>query len=86
MKKAKPKYIGSIVVVRQTARDSYILAKLTGAILALRYTVFYVISYHPQSIVYNKITKLVEQTVWELDKLVYIHLEEDLPSNPTDSD
>jgi hypothetical protein len=45
-RKTKPRWIGPMVIVRQTTHGAYILAEIDGAISKLRFAAFCVIPYH----------------------------------------
>ena len=47
-RKTKPRYLGPMVVLRQTTGGSYLLAELDGAVSRLRYTAFRLIPYYPR--------------------------------------
>ena len=47
-RKTKLRYIGPMVVLRQTTGGSYLLAELDGAVSKLRYAAFRVIPYYPR--------------------------------------
>ncbi|KAF8574350.1 hypothetical protein K439DRAFT_1372717, partial [Ramaria rubella] len=48
LQKCKPRYLGPMVVVRQTHNSAYCLAELTGAVAKLPYATFCLIPSHPQ--------------------------------------
>ena len=45
--KSKPRYLGLMVVIRQTKGGLYILAKLDGTVSAMRFAAFQIIPYFP---------------------------------------
>ncbi|EJU02689.1 hypothetical protein DACRYDRAFT_32542, partial [Dacryopinax primogenitus] len=47
--KSKPQFLGPMVVVTHTARGSYVIANLDGAILKAQIVQFQVYPYHQQS-------------------------------------
>ena len=75
-RKAKPKYLGPMVVVRRTNGGSYILAEPTGAISALRYAAFRVIPYHARSRIIESIEHLTQKSTKELNEMAQDSTEE----------
>ena len=75
-RKAKPRYLGPMVVVRRTRGGAYILAEPTGAISALRYAAFRVIPYHARTSIIPDIESFVSKTTRELDRLAAKHTAE----------
>lgn len=72
-RKAKPKYLGPMVVVRRTRGGAYILAELSGAISALRYAAFRVIPYHPRPSIIESLPSFLDHPDPDLDRLSQIH-------------
>ena len=68
-RKTKPRYIGPMVVVRRTLGGSYVLAELDGAIGKTRYAAFRLVPYHPRSTLAIPVTKLIEGTEGEKERM-----------------
>ena len=60
--KAKPCYIGSMVIVHHTQNRSYCLAELNRTILNLHFVAFCVVSYHACSCTSISVTCLVDES------------------------
>ena len=79
----KPRYFGLIVVLRQTFRGFYLLAKLDGAISKLWYAAFRLLPYYPRtkiSILVMDLTKLGNQ------ELVNYEAEENVKCDKKDNE
>jgi hypothetical protein len=59
--KAKPHYLGTIVVLRRMQNGSYRLAKLDGTVLNLRFATFCLVPYHARSRLLISVTCLVDR-------------------------
>jgi hypothetical protein len=59
-RKAKPRYVGPMVVVRRTQNGSYRLAELDGTISNLRFVAFRLVPYHAHSRTSIPVTRLVD--------------------------
>ena len=56
-----------MVVLRRTARGSYLLAELDDAISKLRYAAFHLVPYHPRTKISIRVTDVTRLTDEELD-------------------
>src|SRR6266702_8927969 len=61
-RKAKPRYIGPMVVVRRTQNGSYRLAELDGAVSNLRFAAFHLVPYHACTRTSIPVTCLVDRS------------------------
>ena len=61
-RKAKPRYIGPMVVIRRTQNGSYRLAELDGTISNLRFAAFHLVPYHAHSCTSIPVTRLVDRS------------------------
>ncbi|KAL5532961.1 hypothetical protein ACEPAF_4735 [Sanghuangporus sanghuang] len=77
-RKTKPKYLGPMIVVRRTKGGSYVLAEANGAISALRYAAFRVISYHARTRIIDSVEDLTQKSTPELDNLAQETAADDL--------
>jgi integrase-like protein/reverse transcriptase-like protein/aspartyl protease len=60
-RKAKPRYIGPMVVLRRTQNGSYRLAELDGTVSNLRFAAFRLVPYHARSRSAIPVTRLVDR-------------------------
>jgi len=72
-RKAKPRYIGPMVVLRRTQNGSYRLAELDGTVLNLRFAAFRLVPYHARSRSSIPVTRLVDR-----DDLARVNTDEDI--------
>ncbi len=72
-RKAKPRYIGPMVVVRRTQNRSYRLTELDGAVSNLRFTAFRLVPYYARSHSSIPVTHLIDR-----NNLTRIHADEDI--------
>ncbi|KAF8548027.1 hypothetical protein OG21DRAFT_1489718 [Imleria badia] len=75
-RKMKPRYLGPMVVLRQTTGGSYILAELDGMVSKLRYTAFRLLPYYPCFQTDIPVTELTGLGDEDLDKLAGADIEE----------
>jgi hypothetical protein len=61
-RKAKPRYVGPMVVVRRTQNGSYRLAELDGTISNLRFAAFRLVPYHARLRTSIPVTRLVDRS------------------------
>ena len=61
-RKAKPRYLGPMVVIRRTQNGSYRLAELDGTISNLRFAAFRLVPYHARSRTTIPVTRLVDRS------------------------
>ena len=61
-RKAKPRYLGPMVVIRRMQNGSYRLAKLDGTISNLRFAAFRLVPYHTRSHTTIPVTRLVDRS------------------------
>ena len=61
-RKAKPRYVGPMVVVRRTQNGSYRLAELDGTISNLHFAAFRLVPYHARSRSSIPVTRLVDRS------------------------
>ncbi len=61
-RKAKPRYIGPMVVVRRTQNGSYRLAELDGTISNLCFAAFRLVPYHARTRTSIPVTRLVDRS------------------------
>ena len=71
--KAKPRYIGPMVVLRRTKNGSYCLAELDGTISNLRFAAFCLVPYHARSRSSISVTCLVDR-----NDLARVNIDEDI--------
>ena len=72
-RKAKPRYIGPMVVLRRTKNGSYRLAELDGTISNLRFATFRLVPYHARSRSSISVTRLVDR-----DDLARVNADDDV--------
>ena len=72
----KPRYLGPMVVLRQTTNRSYLLAELDGVVSRLRYAAFWLIPYYSRLSSVICITELTDTDDENLDKLAGEDVEE----------
>ena len=72
-RKAKPRYIGPMVVLRRTKNGSYRLAELDGTISNLRFAAFRLVPYHARSRSSISVTRLVDR-----DDLARVNADDDV--------
>jgi hypothetical protein len=60
-RKTKPRYLGPMVVVRQTHAGSYRLAELDGAVSELRYAAFRLVPYFARSRAFIPVTRVLDR-------------------------
>lgn len=60
-RKAKPRYLGPLAVVRRTAGGSYELTELNGAVSLHRYAAFRLVPYFPRSKLAVPVTSIIEE-------------------------
>ena len=72
-RKAKPRYIGPMVVLRRTKNGSYRLAELDGTISNLRFAAFRLVPYHARSRSSISVTHLVDR-----DDLARVNADDDV--------
>lgn len=65
-RKAKPKYLGPLAVVRRTQAGTYILAELDGAVSRLRYAAFRLIPYFARTSLSVPVTKIIDNDPSEM--------------------
>lgn len=70
-RKAKPRYLGPMVVLRRTRGGSYILGEVDGAVSKLRYAAFRVIPYHARSRTLLSVTELTKLSPEELETMTH---------------
>ena len=80
-RKAKPRYMGPMVVLRYTQNGSYRLAELNGTVSNLRYAAFHLILYHTRLCSSIPVTCLVNR-----DDLACVIANEDVIRADSDSD
>lgn len=78
--KMKPRYIGPMVVVRQTKSGSYILSEVSGAIAEHRFAAHRLVPYFRRNEITLPVTTLVGKTTKQLDDMV---AEDDAPDEYT---
>ena len=76
--KTKPRYLGPMVVLRQTIGSSYLLAELDGSVSRLRYAAFRLAPYHPRDHARMEVTTMTGMEDEELDRLAEDESEEDV--------
>lgn len=59
-RKSKPRYLGPMVVVRETAGGSFILSELDGAVSTMRFAAFRLVPYFPRSDLDIPVTDIVK--------------------------
>ena len=64
--KTMPRYLGPMVVIRQTRGNSYILAELDGTISKLKYAAYWLFPYRPRNPNNIQVTKIVSLTDEEM--------------------
>jgi hypothetical protein len=69
--KTKPRYLGPMVVIRQTLGGSYILGELDGSLSKLRYAAFRLIPYMPRDLRSIPVTRLMDIPQEELEKITH---------------
>ncbi len=59
--KAKPRYMGPMIILRRTQNGSYHLAELDGTVSNLRFAAFHLVPYHARSRSSIPVTRLVNR-------------------------
>ncbi len=72
-RKAKPRYIGPMVVIWRTQNGSYQLAELDSTISNLRFAAFHLVPYHTRSCTSIPVTRLIDRS-----DLVRVFADEDV--------
>ena len=78
-RKTKPRYLGPMIILRQTVGGSYLLAELDGLVSRLRFTAFRLLPYHPRSRTRIPVTTVTGLEDEELDHLAEGEDEENQP-------
>jgi len=60
-RKAKPRYLGPMVIVRRSRNGAYRLAELDGAVSKLRFAAFRLVPYHARSRTSVSVTRFVDE-------------------------
>jgi len=74
--KTKPRYLGLMIVLRQTIRGSYLLAELDGSVSKLHYAAFRLTPYHPHNHTRIPITSITGLDEEDLDHMAGEDVEE----------
>ena len=65
-RKAKPRYLGPMLVVRRSRNGAYRLAELDGAVSKLRFAAFRLVPYHARSRSSVPVTRVVDEEDFEV--------------------
>ncbi len=84
--KTKPCYFGPMVVIRRMLRGSYVLSELDGSLSALHFAAFRVIPYFARSRITIPITRLLDISEDELQKMTTDDPADDSDEALSDSD
>ena len=60
-RKAKPRYLGPMIVVRRSRNGAYRLAELDGAVSKLRFAAFRLVPYHARSCTSVPVTRVIDE-------------------------
>jgi transposase InsO family protein len=80
-RKAKPRYLGPMVVIRRSQNGAYRLAELDGTVSNLRFAAFRLVPYHSRSRSSIPVTRLVDR-----DDLARANADEDITRADSDTD
>ena len=80
-RKAKPRYLGPMVVLRRSPNGAYRLAELDGTVSNLRFAAFRLVPYHARSRSSIPVTRLVDR-----DDLARANEDEDITQADNDTD
>jgi hypothetical protein len=79
-RKAKPLYIGPMVVLHRTQNSSYRLTELDGTVSNLHFAAFHLVPYHARSHSSIPVTRLVNR-----DDLARVNTDEDITRADSDN-